>query len=438
VSWKKRDAVMPLLIIGKLCQVNSGLPARWQARGKIAYNGRNFKYFIISVLSIKSGTQFYVLTALAAVAILLLLTVPDENPELQQVIVPVVQVATVGLRDLVPVETVSGRLEPARKTSLHFELAGQLHARPVEPGQSVQAGEALLMLDSGDYEDALAEAEAQLAQETLNIERDRELLKLSRSNYALQKNDLDRLLKLGEDSLVSKSRLDETRIKLIQLESEVAQLRSSVASAESRLALKEAARNRAARNLERTQLPAPFAGTVNAVNVQVGDYVTPGHAVVDLVDAASLDLYAEVRGDIAQSLAQGQVVTVEVNGAQVPGEVIALQIDPNPETFTHALRVRITGDQARPGQVARVRLPLREMLGVTAVPSTAVLFDEGRASVFRLEGNTLQQVDVKPGERVDGLQIILQGLAASDRVVTRDVSALSHGQQVQAIDATTE
>jgi RND family efflux transporter MFP subunit len=347
-------------------------------------------------------------------------------------------VATVGLRDLVPVETVSGRLEPARKTSLHFELAGQLHARPVEPGQSVQAGEALLMLDSGDYEDALAEAEAQLAQETLNIERDRELLKLSRSNYALQKNDLDRLLKLGEDSLVSKSRLDETRIKLIQLESEVAQLRSSVASAESRLALKEAARNRAARNLERTQLPAPFAGTVNAVNVQVGDYVTPGHAVVDLVDAASLDLYAEVRGDIAQSLAQGQVVTVEVNGAQVPGEVIALQIDPNPETFTHALRVRITGDQARPGQVARVRLPLREMLGVTAVPSTAVLFDEGRASVFRLEGNTLQQVDVKPGERVDGLQIILQGLAASDRVVTRDVSALSHGQQVQAIDATTE
>jgi RND family efflux transporter MFP subunit len=425
------------MIIGKLCQVISGLPARWQARGKIAYNGLNFKYFIISVLSIKSGTQFSVLAGLAGAAILLLLTVPDKNPELQQVIVPVVQVATVGLHDLVPVETVSGRLEPARKTSLHFELAGQVHARPVEPGQSVQAGEALLMLASGDYEDALAEAEAQLAQEIRNIERDRELLKLSRSNYTLQKNDLDRLLKLGEDSLVSKSRLDETRIKLIQLESEVAQLKSSVASAESRLALKEAARNRAARNLERTRLPAPFAGTVNAVNAQVGDYVTPNQAVVDLVDAASLDLYAEVRGNVAQSLVQGQVVTVEVNGAQVPGEVIALQVDPNQETFTHALRVRIAGDHARPGQVAQVRLPLREMLRVTAVPSTAVLFDEGVASVFRLDGDTLQQVEVKPGERVDGLQIV-QGLAASDRVVTRDVSALSHGQQVQVIDAATE
>jgi multidrug efflux pump subunit AcrA (membrane-fusion protein) len=390
------------------------------------------------VLSIKSRRQIAVLAALFGLAILLLLTAPDKNPELQQAVVPVVQISAVGLHDLVPTETVSGRLEPARKAALHFELPGQVHARPVEPGQAVQQGESLLMLSSGDYEDALAEAEAQLAQETRNIQRDRELLKLSRNNYVLQKNDLDRLAKLGEDSLVSKSRLDETRIKLIQLESNVAQLKSSVASAESRLALKEAARNRAARNLERTQLPAPFAGTVNAVNAQIGDYVTPARVVVDLVDATSLDLYAEIRGKVAQALTQGQAVAVDVNGQQLPGKVIALQIDPNPETFTHALRVRIAGDQARPGQVARVQLPLRAMHQVTAVPSTALLFDEGRAYVFRLDGDTLEQVEVTPGERVDGLQIVMQGLAASDRVVTRDVSALSHGQQVQATDAATE
>jgi RND family efflux transporter MFP subunit len=386
------------------------------------------------VLSIKSRRQIAVLAALFGLAILLLLTAPDKNPELQQAVVPVVQVSTVGLHDLVPTETVSGRLEPARKAALHFELPGQVQARPVEPGQLVQQGEPLLMLLSGDYEDALTEAEAQLAQETFNIQRDQELLKLSRSNYSLQKNDLDRLAKLGEDSLVSKSRLDETRIKLIQLESDVARLKSSVASAESRLALKGAAKNRAARNLERTQLPAPFAGTVNAVNAQIGDYVTPARVVVDLVDATTLDLYAEVRGNVAQSLTQGQVVAVEVSGQQLPGEVIALQIDPNPETFTHALRVRISGNEARPGQVARVQLPLREMSRVTAVPSTALLFDEGRAYVFRLDGDTLEQVEVTPGERVDGLQIVMQGLAASDRVVTRDVSALSHGQQVQVID----
>ena len=65
-----------------------------------------------------------VLAALFGLAILLLLTAPDKNPELQQAVVPVVQVAAVGLHDLVPAETVSGRLDPARKAALHFELSG--------------------------------------------------------------------------------------------------------------------------------------------------------------------------------------------------------------------------------------------------------------------------------------------------------------------------
>ncbi len=373
------------------------------------------------------------MAALVGVVILLVLTAPDSEPMLEESAVPAVRAVVVGLHDLLPTETVSGRLEPARKAALHFELAGQVSGRPVEPGQAVAQGDTLLQLAPGDYEDALAEAEAMLAQEKRDIQRDRELLALSRNNYTLQKNDLDRLLKLGEDSLVSKSRLDETRIKLIQLESEVARLKSSVATAESRLALKEAARNRAARNLERTRLPAPFAGTVNAVNAQVGDYVTPSQVMVDLIDTASLDLYAEVRGSVAQSLGQGQSIAVEVNGAEIPGRLIALQMDPSPDTFTHALRVRIDGDRARPGQVARVHLPLQQRRRVTAVPSTAILFDEGQAFVFRLDGDSLQQVPVTTGERVGDLLVVLQGLDEDDRVVSRDVSALSHGQRVQVL-----
>ena len=386
------------------------------------------------MLSIKSRRQIGIIAALVGLVILLVLTAPDSEPVLEESVVPAVQVALVGLHDLLPTETVSGRLEPSRKAALHFELAGQISERPVEPGQAVAQGDPLLQLASGDYEDALAEAEAMLAQEKRNVQRDRELLALSRNNYTLQKNDLDRLLKLGEDSLVSKSRLDETRIKLIQLESEVARLKSSVATAESRIALKQAARNRAARNLERTQLPAPFAGTVNAVNAQIGDYVTPSQVMVDLIDAAALDLYAEVRGSVAQSLNQGQAITVEVAGTEFPGTLIALQMDPSPDTFTHALRVRIDGQRARPGQVAQVRLPLQQRRRVTAVPSTAILFDEGQAFVFRLDEDLLEQVPVTTGERVDGLQVVLQGLDERDRVVSRDVSALSNGQRVQVLE----
>jgi RND family efflux transporter MFP subunit len=385
------------------------------------------------VLSIKSPARIAVLLALAGLVVLLLLTAPDKDPELQQVMVPGVRVAAVGLHDLVPAEVVSGRLDPARRAAMHFELSGQIESRPVEPGQRVRQDELLLSLASGDYGDALTEAEARLAQESRDVERDRELLTLSKRNYGLQKNDLDRLNKLGADSLVSKSLLDEARIKLLQLQAEVARLKSSVASAESRIALKQAQRNRAARNLARTQLLAPFAGSVNTVEAQVGDYVTPGDMIVELIDTSSLDLYAEVRGNVAQSLGQGDTVDVVVDGVTLPGKVIALQIDPDPVTFTHALRVRVAGTSVRPGQVAQVRLPLRELSKVTAVPVTAVLYDEGQTFVFRLDGDTLVMSAVTLGERVGDLQVVQRGVDASDRIVTHNVSALSDGQQVRVI-----
>lgn len=392
------------------------------------------------MLSIKSPAQIAVLLALAGLVALLLLTAPDKDPELQQLMVPGVRVAAVGLHDLVPAEVVSGRLDPARRAAMHFQLSGQIESRPVEPGQRVRQDELLLSLASGDYGDALTEAEARLTQESRDIERDRELLTLSQRNYGLQKNDLDRLVKLGADSLVSKSLLDEARIKLLQLQAEVARLKSSVASAESRIALKQAERNRAARNLARTQLLAPFAGSVNTVEAQVGDYVTPADMIVELIDTSSLDLYVEVRGNVAQSLGQGDTVDVVVDGVTLPGKVIALQIDPDPVTFTHALRVRVAGMSVRPGQIAQVRLPLPQLRKVTAVPVTAVLYDEGQTFVFRLDDDRLVMSAVTLGERVGDLQVVQRGVDAGYRIVTHNVSALSDGQQVRVIasEAVTE
>lgn len=386
------------------------------------------------MLSLKSPIQIYLLLALAGAAILLVVLRPGVTPELQAVVAPRVVVATAGLHDLQPVETVSGRLEPARRAAMHFELSGQVDERRVEPGQAVRAGDLLLALTVGDYQDALADAEAQLEQEERNIRRDRELLGLSRRNYELQKSDLDRLEQLGADSLVSKSRLDEARIKLIQLQADVARLKAGVGSAESRLALKHAARNRAARNLERTRLLAPFDGTVNTVTAQVGDYITPAQTVVDLIDAAELDLYVEVRGEVARSLVQGQAVDVEVDGRVLAGRIVALQIDPEPNTFTHALRVRLAGDAVWPGQVAQVRLPLRPLPQVVAVPATAVLYDDGQTFVFRVEADVLHMQAVSLGSRVGDLQVVRRGVTAADRIVARDVAALSHGQRVRAVN----
>ncbi len=380
---------------------------------------------------LSKATQRNLLILLAALVVILLVLRPEPAPELGQVTALRVTTAAVQVRDLVPHETVSGRLEPMRKALLHFEISGQVQGRYVEPGQTVAAGDLLLGLAAGDFEDALGSAAARLQLEQSNIERDRELLKLAQRNRKLQQDEVDRLETLGKESLISKSRLDEARIKLLQLDSEVAELNTSVGTATSRLELLQAERNRAARDLERTELRAPFAGIVNSVQAQVGDYVTPNQGVLELIDTTALDLYVEVRGKLAQALAQGQEVTVQADGMSLTGRIVALQTDPDPETYTHALRVRVPGAQVRPGMVARVRLPLPALTRVVAVPVTAVLQDEGHDYVFRVTGDTLQRIEVDTGPRVGDLQVVRGGLQAQDVIVVRDVAALSDGQQVQ-------
>ncbi len=370
-----------------------------------------------------------VVIALVALSVLLLiLTRPDRTPELAEAAISNVIVTPVQTHKLLPQESVSGRLEPMRKSALHFELSGQVSERQVEPGQRVDTGAVLLTLVADDYRDALATAEVQLALEASNIRRDRELLALARRNLALQKAEVARLDKLGKDSLISQSRLDEARIKQLQLESDVAQLRASTGTAESRLGLLETEHNRAARDVLRTGLKAPFAGAVNAVRVQVGDYVTPSQPVVELIDTTELDLYVEVRGELVQALMQGQRVTVTADELHLEGHIVALQLDPDPATFTHAVRVRVPGDEARPGMLARVELPLHPLEDVIAVPLTAVLLDQGRAYVFKVVDDVLARIEVRTGPRVDDLQVIRSGLAVGDRVVVSGVAAYSDGQ----------
>jgi multidrug efflux pump subunit AcrA (membrane-fusion protein) len=131
-----------------------------------------------------------------------------------------------------------------------------------------------------------------------------------------------------------------------------------------------------------------------------------------------------------QSLSQGQPVGIEVDGNSLPGKVLAMQLDPDPVTFTHALRIRLPGNGARPGQVAQVRLPLQVLQQVLAVPATAVLYEEGQTFVFRVNSDTLERVEVLLGQRVGEWQEVRRGINQDEQVVARDVAALSDGQKV--------
>ncbi len=373
--------------------------------------------------------QVMILLFLTAITLLLLIIQPAEEPALRSLAPSPVLVNPASRTDLYPQELVSGHLQPVRRAWLRFEVDGRVADRQAEPGQSVTLGDVLLALDDQDYQDALIQAQAEWRQAEEDLQRDRSLLKLAERSRTLQEEEVSRLNSLGERSLASKTRLGDAQALLAQRLSEEARLHASVNMGPQRLAARKAAMDRAQRNLDRTTLKAPFAGRINQVQLDVGDYASRNQQALELI-SDQLDFYAQVRGPVARALKLEQSVTVRVGGRPFAATVAAVQPDPDPSTFTHAIRLRMPESETRSGVLAVVQLPLQHLRNALVVPSTAILLEEGGAFVFRVEGEHLQRVAVQLGRRVDQQQVIVSGIDAGEQVVVRDVAALADGQVV--------
>lgn len=363
------------------------------------------------------------------VTVLLILTRPEPKAELQPYPAPVVTTTTVAQEDVQPIAVKTGLLQPARKARLRFEVSGRVIERRVEPGQHVAEGDILLRLDAGDYVDALQEAEARVQQERQAVARDLRLLELVKRERRLQEREVERLEKLGRESLSSQSARDEAVRRLLQYEAEAARLRYSVDTAEARLQSRLASLNRARRNVERSTLQAPFETTVNAVELEVGDYVSAGQVAVELVQLDKLDLYLEIISELAATLELGQRVTIQVRGAEREGEIVALSADPDPDTHTHPMRVRLDRDGLLPGMVARVELPEPFITDALTVPVTSVLQESGNAYVFKVDDQQLVRTLVSLSKRFQDRWII-GGMAPGTTIVSDDVGALTDGQKI--------
>ncbi len=360
---------------------------------------------------------------------LLIWTRPETQAELQPLMPAKVHAESVRLMDIRPVTRLTGKLQPVRKAALRFEVSGNVTARHVEPGQKVAAGEVLMEIDDGDFVDAVAEARALLELERDAIRRDRHLLELTIREREIQQREVERLERLGQESLASKSKYDEALRLLLQQQEEEARLQHSVDTADSRLRTRQAMLNRAERNLQRSRLAAPFAGTVNAVSVEVGDYIPAGQTALELVQLEELDVYLEATGQVAHQLSLGQAVDVLVNEDHYQGQVIAISADPNPETHTHAVRIRLAAGDLFPGQLAQAVLPGKSLEGAKVVPVSAILQEEGQAYVFEIEGNHTVRKPVRLLMRHEDWQVI-SGVDPGALIVARDVAALADGQEV--------
>jgi RND family efflux transporter MFP subunit len=326
-----------------------------------------------------------------------------------------VEVAAARSADLARIVQLTGTVTARHAAPLSVSTSGLVVELAVDAGDQVEQGDVLLQLDpelaTHQYDSARAEQ--------------------TRAERALE----DARRRLAEARTLAPQRsIAETVVR--DLAAEVA---------EDEAALQQAKANTGYRKgiLDRHQLRAPFSGVISNRSVDLGQWVTPGQAVLGLVSAEQLRLDFQVPEDHLGRIQVGDPVQFSLGAAKeqhYAGTVLTTVPVTDPAVRTFLLRVQpddaIAGMQ--PGMSARARFRMGTGERGITVPRDAVLrYSDGRVIVWVIQDDNGQynaiERRVAAGLSFDGLVEVREGLSAGERVVVKGNESLRSGQAVRVL-----
>lgn len=301
------------------------------------------------------------------------------------------------------------------ESRLGFRVGGKLTARPAEVGQRVQAGQLLARLDATDFQ--LGQAAAQAA------------TRAAQTNYELAQADFKRYGDLRAQGFIGAA----------ELERREATLKAQKAALDQALAQAGVQGNQAAY----AALTATAAGVVTAVDAEVGMVVAAGTPVVRLAHDGPRDVVFAVPEDGLAGLRalQGKAGALQVRvwggTTTFPATVREVAAAADATTRTFQVKADIGKADVQLGQTVTVLVATPRREGITRLPLTAVMQQQGQTAVWLVDKATMT---VKPQPvavaGADGNTVLVaSGLAPGQTVVTAGVHALSPGQKVKLYEA---
>lgn len=279
----------------------------------------------------------------------------------------------VSVADVAETVSAAGTVASAYTANADFAVSGKVASVEVKVGDTVTTGQRLATLDSRQAKKQLEAAKSALDAAEEAAEED---------NAALQ------------------SKVDQA-----ELEVETAQAA-----------------------LDGTTLKAPGAGTVTAINGEVGQQAgssgqsgETATSFVVITDLSTLVVETSVAEVDTGKVKAGQSATVSINalpGTSVAGTVdsLALTSSESGDTVTYPAKLTLANqpDGLRPGQSASVTITVAEAKDALAIPAVAV---QGNGSVIVRENGQDVPKRVELGVRGQALVQVVSGLKEGDLVV---------------------
>jgi RND family efflux transporter MFP subunit len=322
------------------------------------------------------------------------------------------------------VRMISGTTKPVDQTALSFAVAGTVEKVEVKLGEQVKQGQVLAELDQYPFVLRVRDAEAELSKaQAIVVER--------RANY-------ERYVALYESNNASKAELDEAR--------------ASFDSAKSQVKAAEAQLGLARRDLRKTQLRAPFDGTISVKEIEPFVEVPVGRAVFGLDGVESgFEVSAAVPDSVLISLSLGDepdVVFPTVNNRRVPGVITELgSRSRTASTYPVTVRLKEQFPELRSGMsvdVAFEFIPQSEagepVYTGLKVPLTAFLVGAEKTHfvfVYDEKSSTVKKTQIKTVNLRENDVIVEPGtLKAGDTIATAGAAFLTDGQKVNLMKET--
>jgi membrane fusion protein (multidrug efflux system) len=308
-----------------------------------------------------------------------------------------------------------GRTEGSRDVQVRARVAGIVEQQLYSEGDRVKAGAPLFRIERAPFEIELAQARAQLAQETARRE--------------LAEQEMERLKSLADRRAISQKEAD-------QAASNARQTAAAVQLAQARV-------RQAELNLSYTTVNAPIGGITGRALQSVGTLVQPSNDSALLTTITRPDPiwvrfslseaeYSRLRSSDAKAVEVG----VELADGKPYGPKGRLNFagsTVDAATGTVQMRAELPNPDNRllPGQYVRVRVVAGTQQAIV-VPQTAVLQNDAGRFVWVAGGDgKAAPRSIRAGQWLGQDWVVLEGLKAGDAVIIDNVARLRPGTPVQ-------
>jgi len=315
--------------------------------------------------------------------------------------------------------TRAGTLKACRRAGLSPAIGGQISRLPVKEGDKVKKGQVLLEMWNDDINAQVSLAKSEILASESRIKEACVIAKVA-------KHEAARLTKLLKKGLTS----DGTAERAVgESEAKQAVCQASKSAAEvsrSRLAVAQAA-------LERTQLKAPFDGTVAEIIGELGEFVTPSPVgiptppAVDIIDISCLYVLAPIDEVDAPEIKPNMPARISLdayNKKFFKGKVRRIApyvLDREKQARTVDIEVNfiIENDNINmlPGYSADVEIILDSHAEVIRIPTEALLEGQ-KVFVYDKENKSIYEKNISTGLSNWQYTEVLEGLVEGEQIIT--------------------